>query len=144
MGIWQFFQPPLYWQQFEELCAALLTEAYGAPNAQQVGRPRQAQHGVDVFGTSSRYGRIGIQCKRLADLDENGNPYPGGPISRVFLRDAADAALGFTSDLSLWILATTARRDTKVQAWVEEINDEWEQAGIKRIAIVWTLSLIHI
>lgn len=138
MGIWQFFQPPLYWQQFEELCTALLTEVYSVPNAQQVGRPGQAQHGVDVFGTSSRYGRIGIQCKRLADLDENGNPYPGGPISRAFLRNEADAALGFTPDLSLWILATTAKRDTKVQAWVEEINDEWKQAGRKRIAIVWT------
>nr|WP_295468199.1 hypothetical protein [Mesorhizobium sp.] len=138
MGIWQFFQPPLYWQQFEELCTALLVEVYGVPNAQQVGRPGQAQHGVDVFGTSSRYGRIGIQCKRLADLDEYGNPYPGGPISRALLRDEADAALGFTPDISLWILATTARRDTKVQAWVEEINDEWEQAGLKRIAIVWT------
>jgi hypothetical protein len=110
LGIWQFFQPPLYWQQFEELCTALLTEVYSVPNAQQVGRPGQAQHGVDVFGTSSRYGRIGIQCKRLADLDENGNPYPGGPISRAFLRDEADAALGFTSDLSLWILATRTAR----------------------------------
>ncbi len=138
MGIWQFFQPPLYWQQFEELCTALLAEVYSVPNAQQVGRPGQAQHGVDVVGTSSRYGRIGIQCKRLADLDEHGNPYPGGAISRAFLRKEAKAALSFTSDISLWILATTARRDTKVQAWVEEINDEWELAGRKRIAIVWT------
>jgi hypothetical protein len=138
LGLWQFFQPPLLWQQFEELCTALLTEVYDVPNAQQVGRPGQAQHGVDVFGTSRRYGQIGIQCKRLADLDSNGNPYPGGPISRAFLRGEADTALGFTPDLSLWILATTARRDTKVQAWAEEINDEWGQAGRKRIAIVWT------
>ncbi len=138
MGIWQFFQPPLYWQQFEELCTALLAEVYGVPNAQQMGRPGQAQYGVDVFGRSSRYGRIGIQCKRLADLDEHGNPYPGGPISRAFLRKEADAALGFRPDLNLWVLATTARRDTKVQAWVEEINEEWEQAGRNRIAIVWT------
>lgn len=100
LGIWQFFQPPLYWQQVEELCTTLLTEVYSVPNAQQVGRPGQAQHGVDVFGKSSRYGRIGIQCKRLADLDENGNPYPGGPISRAFLRDEADAALGFPA--SFW------------------------------------------
>lgn len=134
----QFFQPPLYWQQFEELCAGLLTEVYGAPNVQQVGRPGQAQHGVDVLGTSDRHGRIGIQCKRLSDVDGNNNPYPGGQITRAFLRKEADTALGFTPDLKLWILATTARRDTKVQGWVEELNDEWEQAGRKRIAIVWT------
>lgn len=137
-NVWQYFQPPLYWQQFEELCAGLLTEVYGVPNAQQVGRPGQAQDGVDVFGASARHGRIGIQCKRLSDLDENNNPYPGGPITRAFLRDAAHDALGFTPDIKLWILATTARRDTKVQGWVEELNDEWEQAGRKRIAIVWT------
>ena len=137
-SVWQFFQPPLYWQQFEELCAGLLTEVYGVPNAQPVGRPGQAQDGVDVFGTSARYGRIGIQCKRLSDRDENNNFYPGGPISRAFLRNAADEALSFPSDLKLWILATTARRDTKVQGWVEELNDEWEQAGLERVAIVWT------
>ncbi|WP_333827577.1 hypothetical protein [Pararhodobacter sp.] len=137
-NVWQFFQPPLYWQQFEELCAGLLTEVYGVPNAQQVGRPGQAQNGVDVFGTSARHGRIGIQCKRLSDLDENNNPYPGGPITRALLRDAADDALSFVPDLKLWILATTARRDTKVQGWVEELNNEWEQMGRKRIAIVWT------
>lgn len=56
----------------------------------------------------------------------------------MLLRDAANDALSFVPDLKLWILATTARRDTKVQGWVEELNDEWEQMGRKRIAIVWT------
>lgn len=115
-----------------------MTEVYGVPNAQQVGRPGQAQNGVDVVGTSARHGRIGIQCKRLSDRDENNNIYPGGPISRAFLRNAAAEALSFPSDLKLWILATTARRDVKVQGWVEELNDEWEQAGLERAAIVWT------
>ncbi|WP_272002879.1 hypothetical protein [Roseovarius sp. ZX-A-9] len=137
-NVGQFFQPPLYWQEFEELCSGLLTEVYDVPNAQQVGRPGQAQYGVDVFGKSPRFGRIGIQCKRLSDLDKNNNPYPGGPITRKFLRDAADEALGFKPDLDMWILATTARRDIKVQGWVEEINEEWEQAGRNRVAIVWT------
>lgn len=136
-NVGQFFQPPLYWQEFEELCVGLLTEVYGVPNAQQVGRPGQTQNGVDVFGTSVRHGRIGIQCKRLSDRDENNNPYPGGPISRAFLRQAADEALGFTPELKLWILATTARRDIKVQRWVEEINEEWDQSSRNRIAIVW-------
>lgn len=134
----QFFQPPLYWQQFEELCVGLMSEVYDVPNAQQVGRPGQAQRGVDVFGRSSRHGMIGIQCKRLAELDENNNPYPGGPISRAFLRKEAKAALSFQPDLKLWILATTVRRDTRVQGWVEELNSEWERSGRDRIAIVWT------
>jgi len=134
----QFFQPPLYWQQFEELCVGLLSEVYDVPNAQQVGRPGQSQNGVDVFGRSARYGTIGIQCKRLAELDENNNPYPGGPISRAFLRKEAQAALAFKPNLKLWILATTVRRDNRVQDWVEELNTEWENSGQDRIALVWT------
>jgi hypothetical protein len=134
----QFFQPPLYWQQFEELCVGLLTETYDVPNAQQLGRPGQAQNGVDVYGKSSRHGMIGIQCKRLAELDEHNNPFPGGPVTRAFLRKEAKSALAFKPDLRLWILATTVRRDTRVQGWVDELNDEWDRAGRNRIAIVWT------
>lgn len=134
----QFFQPPLYWQQFEDLAAGMLREVYDVANAQQYGRPGQAQNGVDVYGKSRRYGMIGIQCKRLADLDENGNPLPGGPIGRKFLRDAAEESLDFSPSLALWILATTARRDTRVQGYVDELNEEWDGAGLARTAMVWS------
>ncbi len=134
----QFFQPPLYWQQFEELTVGMLREVYNVANAQQFGRPGQAQQGVDVSGKSGRYGMIGIQCKRLADLDEKGNPYPGGPITRKFLREAATESLAFSPSLSLWILATTARRDMRVQGFVEELNEDWERDGHNTIALVWS------
>ncbi len=134
----QFFQPPLYWQQFEDLANGLLSEVYDIPNAQQFGRPGQAQDGVDVYGRSKRRGMIGVQCKRLADLDENGQPYPGGPVTRKLLRTEAEKSLGFSSKLSIWILATTARRDTAVQGWVNELNDEWEQEGRGCHAMVWS------
>lgn len=133
----QFFQPPLYWQQFEDLTARMLAEVYGSNDAQQYGSPGQAQDGVDVYGSSSR-GWIGIQCKRLTDLDKNGAPLPGGPISRKFLRDAAKEALSFQQDLSIWILATTARRDARLQDHVNELNAEWRQEGRARTAIVWS------
>jgi hypothetical protein len=133
----QFFQPPLYWQQFEELSVGMLREVYDVPNAQGYGRPGQAQNGVDVYG-KSRFGMIGVQCKRLADLDKNGDPYPGGPITRRFLRDAASESLAFGEPLKIWILATTARRDTAVQGYVDELNGEWERDQRDRIAIVWS------
>ncbi len=102
----QFFQPPLYWQQFEDLANALLSEVYNIPDAQQFGRSGQAQDGVDAFGRSKRYGMIGIQCKRLSDLDENGIPLPGGPITQKLLREEAAKSIGFQNKLSIWILAT--------------------------------------
>ena len=133
----QFFQPPLYWQEFEQLAVGLLRQVYNVPDARSYGRPGQAQNGVDVYGRS-RYGMIGIQCKRLSDRDENGNPYPGGPISRKFLLEAANDSLAFKPKLSLWILATTARRDTRVQGYFDELNQEWETKQIKRTAILWS------
>ncbi|MBT0959398.1 hypothetical protein IV417_18560 [Alphaproteobacteria bacterium KMM 3653] len=133
----QFFQPPLYWQQFEDLTQGLLGEVYSVPNAQQVGRAGQAQDGVDVFGKSSRYGQIGIQCKRLTDLDKNNDPLPGGPIDKNFLEDAANEALAFKPDLQIWILATTAKRDAKIQGLVRSLNERWTLEKRDRQAIVW-------
>lgn len=49
---------------------------------------------------------------------------PGRADLASILRDQADAALGLTPDLRLWILVTTARRETKVSAWIEEIDEE--------------------
>jgi hypothetical protein len=134
----QFFQPPLYWQQFEDLAHGLLGEVYSSLDAQQFGRPGQAQDGVDVFGRSKRYGIIGVQCKRLSDLDENGSPFPGGPVTRKLLRQEAAKSLGFKAKLSIWIFATTARRDTAVQNWVNELNEEWEADNRNCRAMVWS------
>jgi|GEM_PF-961808 len=134
----QFFQPPLYWQQFEDLANGLLGEVYDIPDAQPFGRPGQAQDGVDVFGRSKRYGLIGVQCKRLTDLDEQGSPYPGGPVSRKLLRDEAAKSLNFKPELSIWILATTARRHTAVQNWVNELNEEWRNDRRNRRVMVWS------
>jgi hypothetical protein len=43
------------------------------------------------------------------------NPYPGGTISKKFLFDAAEEVRGFPEQISYWILATTAKRDTALQ-----------------------------
>jgi hypothetical protein len=45
----QFFQPPLYWQQFEDLTQSVVELAYGVAMADKIGRPGQAQDGVDGF-----------------------------------------------------------------------------------------------
>lgn len=122
MQITQFFQPPLYWQQFEDLTQAIVKELYGLPHANRVGRPGQAQHGVDVHGRSLKHGEIGIQCKRMDELDSNNNPLPGGPLTRKFLVDEASKAASFSPELKVWILATTAKRDEKVQSWARELT----------------------
>src|SRR5829696_1752177 len=97
--ITQSFQPPLYWQQFEDLTQSVFRLIYALPHADKIGRPGQAQKGVDVFGVTSRFAAVGVQCKRLDDLDENNQPYPGGPITLKLLKAKADKALAFSPRL---------------------------------------------
>lgn len=134
----QFFQPPLEWSQFEELTVGLLDVVYDVPNAQRFGSPGQSQNGVDVYGYSSRHGMIGIQCKRMSELDSSGRPFPGGPITRTLLRAEAKAAFQFHTPLKIWILATTARRNARVQRDVDELNEQWRNQGTDRTAMVWS------
>ena len=120
----QYFQPPLYWQQFEDLTEGIFRYTFDDPKPQKVGRPGQAQNGVDVFG---RYRKeiIGIQCKRMDERDENNQPVPGGVITRKFIDEAVGEAKSFQPRLNIWILATTAKRDASVQEYARELDDEF-------------------
>ena len=100
----QFFQPPLYWQQFEDLTQSVVELVYGIATADKIGRPGQAQEGVDVYAARTSVGSIGVQCKRLDDLDENNNPLPGGPINRKLLKSELDKALAFRPKLDIWVV----------------------------------------
>ncbi|WP_407523731.1 hypothetical protein [Methylobacterium oryzisoli] len=125
----QVFQPPLYWQQFEDLTQSIVEMVYGVPTADKIGRPGQAQDGVDVYASRSRVGAVGVQCKRLDDLDENNHPLPGGPISRKLLRSEASKAMEFQPALDVWVLATTAKRDAAAQRQARLLDEEQRSIG---------------
>ncbi len=120
----QFFQPPVYWQQFEDLTHAVFEKVFGDPSPSKNGRPGQAQKGVDVFGTSRDGWNIGIQCKRMDELDENNNPQPGGLITSKIIVEEYDKARTFKPNLRLWILATTAKRDAKAQEFARTLDEQ--------------------
>lgn len=125
----QFFYPPQYWQQFEDLTEAVFPYVFGDQAPSKIGRPGQSQHGVDVQGLFRNKESVGIQCKRMDELDENNAPYPGGPITKKLLYDEYDKALGFKPKLNLWILATTAKRDAKIQEIARMLDDDSRKAG---------------
>lgn len=131
----QHFQPPLYWQQFEDLTQATVELVYDSPHADKIGRPGQAQDGVDVHAGRSRAGAVGVQCKRLDDLDENNQPLPGGPITRKILLEEVEKAKQFTPGLDLWILATTAKRDAKIQKVARALDAKHQKAGLFEVKL---------
>lgn len=124
----QHFQPPLYWQQFEDLTEGVFRYTYDDPKPQKIGRPGQSQHGVDVFGRF-RNETIAIQCKRMEELDENNEPVPGGAITSSFLDKAMIEAETFTPQLDIWILATTAKRDAKIQGHARDLDSQSRKRG---------------
>lgn len=130
-SITQYFQPPLYWQQFEDLTAGVFSAVYRDPKPTKFGRPGQAQNGVDVYGHEYGNGQlIGIQCKRMDELDANNQPQPGGAITRKLLdREIAEARGGFPRPLDTWILATTAKRDAAIQSYALQLDRKSRASG---------------
>lgn len=124
----QYFQPPLYWQQFEDLTEGVFRYTYDDPKPQKIGRPGQAQDGVDVYGRH-RQETIGIQCKRMDERDENNNPYPGGTITKGLLDKAIKEMLGFKPHLHIWIFATTAKRDASIQAYARTVDEQFRKSN---------------
>ena len=128
--MYQAFQPPLYWQQFEDLTEAVFPYLYGNAQGQKIGRPGQAQNGVDVYGRCLRTKRlIGIQCKRMDELDENNHPLPGGPITKDILKVEYEKALNFVPKLDEWILASTAKRHEPAQRAARLLDQESQSKG---------------
>jgi hypothetical protein len=119
----QHFQPPLYWQQFEDLTEGVFRYTYDDPKPQKIGRPGQSQDGVDVVGRF-RNETIAIQCKRMEELDENNHPLPGGAITASFLDKSMKEAQKFKPQLDIWILATTAKRDAKIQSHARVLDSQ--------------------
>ncbi|WP_278937913.1 hypothetical protein [Pseudomonas helleri] len=128
---------PKYWQDFEDLTAAVLPYYYSEVPATQHGRPGQAQDGVDVYLMNPRDHKwIGVQCKRMEELAPNGDPRPGGVVSENFLLAQIREAEKFSPALSHFILATTARTDAKIQKQARLLTAERLKQG-KFSVSVW-------
>lgn len=132
----QIFQPPQYWQQFEELTRSIVDLVYDTSSS-VIGRPGQSQDGVDVFATTRRVGTVGIQCKRLDERDEDNNVLPGGRITKTLLTREAKGALKFVPTLDTWILATTAKRNANTQKLARELTGQFAGSGVKLSVHVW-------
>jgi hypothetical protein len=130
-SITQYFQPPLYWQQFEDLTAGVFSAVYRDPKPTKFGRPGQAQNGVDIYGYENGNGRlIAIQCKRMDELDEHNLPRPGGAISQKLLdREINEMRKGFRPLPDTWILATTAKRDAAIQRYAAKLDRKSRDSG---------------
>lgn len=133
----QGLAPPAYWQAFEDLTVGVARVTFDDPAPQKIGRPGQAQQGLDVVIEPSDGCRVGIQCKRRDERDVNNDPLPGGPITLAAVEAALKEVEAYPGALDRFILATTAKTDSALQAQIAKLTDKRRSAGQSAVQ-VWS------
>jgi len=112
---------PKSWDEFEDIVWDLYSRLWDDPNAQRYGRPGQAQQGVDVYGQPARLGGryAGVQCKR----------YDEGALTRAIVVGEMAKAEEFSPPLAEYTIATTDRRNARLQRAVREISQKRQSEG---------------
>ena len=126
------FLPPDNWQDFERLTRSLCAIEWGDNNAETVGRPGQAQNGVDVVGWDHRrdsWTRIGVQCKRRSDRASDGVVKAGGALTLSDVSEEVEKSEACQPKLSHFVMATTASQDAPLQQSVAALHAERRQLG---------------
>jgi hypothetical protein len=121
--------PPKSWDEFEDIVADLYARLWEDPHTQRYGRDGQAQQGVDICGRPAHLNGIwaGIQCKRYAQ----------STLSLDIVKAEIDKAETFEPSLAEYLIATTDRRDAKLQKAVRLITQEREAARQFLVHIVF-------
>jgi hypothetical protein len=112
---------PKSWDEFEDIVADLYGRLWNDPNTCRYGRTGQPQQGVDVYGCPTHLaGRYaGVQCKR----------YDEGALTRAIAVGEITKAEEFSPPLAEYTIATTERRDARLQQAVREISQKRQSAG---------------
>jgi hypothetical protein len=102
---------PRNWQDFQRLVRALFTRVWQDPHAQEYGRPGQNQGGVDIVGVRHSTGdREAVQCKAVQQLTE------------AIIRNDYERSKELSPSIQVFIIATTANRDTHLQNLAAELS----------------------
>jgi hypothetical protein len=105
--------PPKSWDEFEDITLSAVKLRWGSPDFFRNGRPGQSQDGIDIFGQTSDFSKIGIQCKNTI----------GGVSEDVILAEIKKAE-SFNPPIEVLYIATTSNRDVKIQEKVRIISEQ--------------------
>lgn len=114
---------PENWQDFESLCKKLWGEIWAIPNKiKKNGRLGQEQAGVDVYGIPKSENKYwGIQAKGKDD-------YSDAKLTQKEILGEIDKAKKFQPNLGVYIIASTANKDAKIEEFVR-LKDIENQAN---------------
>ena len=112
------------------MCFDLYSRLWKTNGAEMHGRHGQPQAGVDVFGTDNYEGGrfTGVQCKGK-DQDY------GGALSEDELRAEIKKAETFVPPLNVFVIATTAPNDVKIQKIARTISKQRTEKGLFEVRV---------
>ena len=121
------------WQDFESLCKKLWGELWNIPHEiKKNGRLGQPQAGVDVYGVpKGKINYFGIQAKGKDD-------YTQAKLDQEEIDKEIENAKNFSPSLDVFIIATTANKDAKIEQYVREKDIESRTTGgFKILLFCW-------
>ena len=108
-------------EDFESLCLRLYRKHWDVPNLQKYGRRRDNQSGGDLIGTDTKGRVCFIQCKRR-DWDRN--------LRVREIEPDIEAARHLQPKVERYGIATTSKRDPRLQRYIAQKNAEHRAAGL--------------
>lgn len=115
-----YHNKPKNWQDFELLCYHLWSAVFKSNVISRNGRQGQNQHGVDIYGTLPDGSFFGIQCKGKDHFNNS-------QLTKTEIDAELAKVLSFQPSLSLFVFATTSKRDAKIQEYVRIKNQEYSK-----------------
>ncbi len=122
--------PPRNWEDFEDLCADLFEIEWKDPHTTRYGRQGQRQNGVDIYGLYNSSGHYGAQCKKK-------KRWPPKKLTINDIDAEVKEALKFRPKLDVFVIATTADRDTKLQDHVHSLSEKHREKGLFRVVVLF-------
>jgi hypothetical protein len=117
---------PKSWDEFEDIVLSAAKIRWKSSDFFRQGRQGQRQDGVDVFGQVADKRQIGVQGKNSI-----------GGVTEATVKREIKQAESFTPPIDALYIATTAKRDAKIQKAVRLISKARVKAGKFPVAILF-------
>lgn len=129
----QIYLPPTdNWQDLQTLVKGIAEVRYDPATVVGYGSQGQRQNGVDIYAQDFSGNKIGIQCKETKEK-----------LTVKMVTDEASKANSFKHQLDLFIIATTSKKDKKIQDHVIGLNNS-KGYGFKVRVDFWTDLVVDI
>jgi hypothetical protein len=124
--------PPKSWDEFEDITLSAAKLRWRSDDFFRNGRQGQKQDGVDIWGHDEDHRNIGVQCKNTIE-----------GVSLAVIEGEVATAEAFEPKLDRLYIATTAKRDAKLQKDVRKLSRERADRGAFKVDVLFWDDICH-